>query len=158
MVNVAHLQTLARKRCASGALFLEDGQVLLVKPSYKGGWGIPGGNVDTLESPIDACMRECLEELGIEVELDYLAIVDWVEEPAPGGFDSFQIIFIGKPLNDRQKQAITLPADELLEWGYFTFEDALQLLSPRVAPRVKIIFEHLDIRQTLYAENGVKKF
>jgi 8-oxo-dGTP diphosphatase len=39
------------------------GRVLLVKPTYKNGWEIPGGYVDAGESPRAAAAREVKEEL-----------------------------------------------------------------------------------------------
>ena len=45
-----------------------NGEILLVKPSYRDYWHIPGGGVDAHESPLDAAMRELLEETSIRVE------------------------------------------------------------------------------------------
>ncbi len=156
MVDIAHFQTLARKRNASGALFVEDGKLLIVKPTYKDHWGIPGGIVDALESPRATCLRECREELGIEVELSHMAVIDWQDEPAAGAHDSFQIVFIGVPLTEAQKAAILLPEKELSEWRYVAIGEALGMLSDRVAPRVKVALDHAHLQAAVYCENGVK--
>jgi ADP-ribose pyrophosphatase YjhB (NUDIX family) len=42
----------------------EQGRVLLVNPSYKETWDLPGGAVKAEESPHAACRREVAEELG----------------------------------------------------------------------------------------------
>ena len=58
----------------SSALILNDkNEILLVKRAwhpYKGLWDVPGGFIEGGEHPEDACRREVLEELGVEVELD----------------------------------------------------------------------------------------
>ncbi|WP_230511641.1 NUDIX domain-containing protein [Salinispora arenicola] len=52
----------ATPRVAAGALFLNnEGHVLLVHPSYKKHWDIPGGYVEPGESPRAACIREVEE-------------------------------------------------------------------------------------------------
>jgi 8-oxo-dGTP pyrophosphatase MutT (NUDIX family) len=47
----------------------ERGHLLIVKPNYLGtdDWSLPGGVIEEGESPIEACKRECLEELGIHI-------------------------------------------------------------------------------------------
>jgi ADP-ribose pyrophosphatase YjhB (NUDIX family) len=43
---------MARPRVAAGLLVHDDqGRVLMVKPTYKDGWDIPGGYVEPDESP-----------------------------------------------------------------------------------------------------------
>ena len=58
----------ATKRIAAGALFLNQQQrVLLVNPTYKTHWEIPGGMVEENEAPGAACRREISEELGLDM-------------------------------------------------------------------------------------------
>jgi 8-oxo-dGTP diphosphatase len=62
---------MAHPRVAAGALFCDDaGRVLLVKPTYKEGWDLPGGYVEPGETPTEACVREIKEELGSAVRSD----------------------------------------------------------------------------------------
>ena len=85
---------MATPRMAAGVLFRDpEGRVLLVKPSYKAGWDIPGGYVEPGESPKQAAQREVLEELGIEVPIGRLLVVDWAPHPNEG--DKILFIFDG---------------------------------------------------------------
>ena len=54
-----------------GAAIVDRGRVLAARRSapanVAGGWEFPGGKVDPGESDEDALVRECREELGIEI-------------------------------------------------------------------------------------------
>ncbi len=54
-----------------GAAILRDGQVLACAraepPEMAGRWEFPGGKVEAGETEIDALVRECDEELGVQV-------------------------------------------------------------------------------------------
>ena len=53
---------------AGALIFDQAGRLLILKPTYKTGWTIPGGVMEADgETPWDACRREVLEECGIEV-------------------------------------------------------------------------------------------
>jgi len=47
-----------------------DGALLLVRHSYRGGWGFPGGLLKRGEDAVDAAAREALEEIGLMLDLD----------------------------------------------------------------------------------------
>jgi 8-oxo-dGTP diphosphatase len=54
-----------------GAAIVDGGRVLAARrsapPEVAGGWEFPGGKVDPGESDEDALVRECREELGVEI-------------------------------------------------------------------------------------------
>jgi 8-oxo-dGTP diphosphatase len=51
-----------------------EGQVLLLKASYgDNAWGLPGGALDPGETIHEGLLRECREELGLEVIIEYLS-------------------------------------------------------------------------------------
>jgi 8-oxo-dGTP diphosphatase len=65
----------ALPRVASGVLYFDDaGRVMLVKPTYKPLWEIPGGYVQPGESPAAAALREVIEELGTRLPVGELLV------------------------------------------------------------------------------------
>ena len=62
--DLAYIASLVRVRAAAGVLFFDsDGRVLVVHPTYKDEWEIPGGSLEPDESPFMACEREVKEEV-----------------------------------------------------------------------------------------------
>ncbi|MDM4720025.1 NUDIX hydrolase [Micromonospora sp. WMMA1363] len=75
----------ARKRVGADALIRnEQGHVLLVNPRYKPDWDLPGGMAEANEPPHQAAEREIREELGLELKVNKLLVVDWVPPHGPG--------------------------------------------------------------------------
>ena len=84
----------ATPRVAAGVLFRDDsGNILLVRPTYKPFWDLPGGYVEPGESPRAAAVREVTEELGLSVEVGQLLSVDWAPQDSEG--DKLLFIFDG---------------------------------------------------------------
>jgi 8-oxo-dGTP diphosphatase len=146
--------TLPRKRMAAGVLFRDPaGRVLLVEPTYKDHWEIPGGSVGADESPYDAAQREVKEELDLAVRPGRLLAVDWV--PArPGGTEGVMVVFDGGVLSADRTAEIRLPADELRSWAWCTVEEARTRLSGLLARRVDAARRAQVDGTTCYLEFG----
>ena len=62
-------------KVAAGVLAVENGRVLLVRRTmdpHAGQWSIPAGFVNAFEDPARAAVRECLEETGLQAEVEEL--------------------------------------------------------------------------------------
>lgn len=147
--------TLPTKRMAAGALFFNsDGAVLLVNPTYKNYWEIPGGAIEANESPYAACCREITEELGLTRQpTTRLLAVDWVP-PRESRTEGLIMIFDGGELNDDDIARITVPPDELRGYAFCTPQQATQRLSPLLGRRLTQALRARDIGTMAYLENG----
>ena len=58
-----------RPRTAYVVAFDEKGRYLMVHHPRRGGWEMPGGKTEPGENAEQACVRECMEESGYEVEV-----------------------------------------------------------------------------------------
>lgn len=84
-------ESFATPRVAAGALFFDPtGRVLLVHPTYKDTWDVPGGYVEHGESPAAGCRRELAEELGLDRTPVRLLSVDW----APSDKEGDKLLFL----------------------------------------------------------------
>lgn len=123
----------ATPRVAAGVLFVDDsGRVLLVKPTYKTGWDLPGGYVEPGESPKDAARREVSEELGADRAVGRLLVVDWAPHPEEG--DKLLFVFDG---GDLDLNGITRDRDELADTAYVPVDELETHLSTRLLERVR---------------------
>ena len=90
---------------SAGALIrARKGRLLILKPTYKGGWTVPGGVVEIGESPWEACRRETREECGLDVtsgRLDPGAVFDLTD--AGRAADAFKVRRVARTLEDRQE-------------------------------------------------------
>jgi ADP-ribose pyrophosphatase YjhB (NUDIX family) len=84
--------------------------VLLVKPTYKPGWDLPGGMAEANEPPHEAATRELKEELGLAVVLRDVLVIDWVSPHGPWD-DQISFIFDGGTVSAAQAADIR-PHDE----------------------------------------------
>ena len=85
----------ARKRVAADVLIRDQtGRVLLVDPTYKPGWDLPGGMAEANESPRAAARRELREELGLDLEPGRPLAIEWVGPHGPWD-DRITLVFDG---------------------------------------------------------------
>ncbi|MEU0962051.1 NUDIX hydrolase [Micromonospora aurantiaca (nom. illeg.)] len=143
----------ATPRVAAGALFFDDeGRVMLVRPSYKKHWDIPGGYVEPGESPRAACVREVREELGLTPALGPMLVVDWA--PAEHEGDKLLFIFDGGSLGAEQERAIRFADGELTQWQYVDAESVEQYGPSRLGRRIRTAIAARGGSVSAYAEHG----
>jgi 8-oxo-dGTP pyrophosphatase MutT (NUDIX family) len=144
----------SRAYVAAGVLFFDDAdRILLVQPTYKDHWDIPGGYVETGETPTQAAAREIREELSLEVAIGPLLVTDWAPHPNEG--DKLLFIFDGGTLTAEQVDAIRLQAEELASYAFHHLAETVTLLIPRLGRRVAAAVEAHHTGRTLYLERGI---
>ncbi len=127
---------LPRKRVAAGALFLDAEQrILLVNPTYKPQWEIPGGIVEANEAPLQGCRREVLEELGLTIAPTLLLSVGYLSTRGERG-DALRFLFWGGQLDQSTIEKIRLPAVELSEYRFCTLAEAGALVRPALHAQI----------------------
>jgi 8-oxo-dGTP pyrophosphatase MutT (NUDIX family) len=140
---------------AAAALITATGtdDVLLVKPSYRDGWSLPGGYVEAAEFPHDACARELHEELGLTVKPGALLVVDWAP---PEGKRPRAIISLTFDCGDLPADAtITLAEGELDAWAFLPSAEAAARLPANVAPRISAALRARAGGETAYLAAGL---
>jgi 8-oxo-dGTP diphosphatase len=143
---------LPRVPASAGGLIGDGaGRLLVLKPTYKRGWTIPGGQMESGgESPWEACRREILEETGLVVTAGRLACVDFLRPRAgkPGGL---RFLFDCGSIGPDQGHPIRLPEDEIAEYRWAAPGAADRLLSGPVGRRVA---QALATDRPVYLEDG----
>jgi 8-oxo-dGTP pyrophosphatase MutT (NUDIX family) len=142
----------ARPHASAGAVISNDrGEVLIVNPTYKPYWNLPGGRVDDGETPRHACARELREELGLELVVGELLVTAWIRIAGKGAHAYF--VFDGGVLTRQQEGAITLQADELAEYRFVRPKDLdRSLVPPFAAPMWDAALRARDEGRHLYVE------
>jgi 8-oxo-dGTP pyrophosphatase MutT (NUDIX family) len=137
---------------SAGALIFDGADRLLVlKPTYKSGWTVPGGQMeDNGETPWEACQREVREESGLVVDTGRLVCVDFLR-PRPGKPGGMRFLFDCGALDDQTLRGIVLQADEISEYLLADLERALELLSGPLRRRVRA---SVGASGTVYLEDG----
>lgn len=135
--------TQARKRVSADVLLRDEaGRVLLVKPTCKPGWDLPGGMAEANEAPDDAARRELREELGLDVTLHRLLVVDWVPPHGPWD-DLLAFIFDGGTLASSETACLLPHDDELSEAAFVAPTEVKRLIDDRLAQRLTSALEVL---------------
>jgi 8-oxo-dGTP pyrophosphatase MutT (NUDIX family) len=121
---------------AGGLIGDSRGRLLILKPTYKSGWTVPGGQIEADgESPWEGCRREVLEETGLVVTTGRLVCVDFLrpKEVRPGGM---RFLFDCGSVDDDRRDRIVLQEEEISECRWVTADEADRLLSGPVGRRV----------------------
>jgi ADP-ribose pyrophosphatase YjhB (NUDIX family) len=139
---------------AGGLIFDGSGRLLIVNPTYKKHWTIPGGIMEANgETPWEGCRREVREEVGLDVTRGRLVAVDFLR-PRRTDAGGMRFLFDCGIMSDEELSAITLQDEELSEYRLAEIADALEILSGPLRRRVG---EALGAGpgETVYLEDGL---
>jgi 8-oxo-dGTP pyrophosphatase MutT (NUDIX family) len=151
-----YVAELARKRMAAGVLFRDgDGRVLLVEPSYKPNWEIPGGAVEADESPWATATRELGEELGWDRPLGRLLVVDYVR-PQDSRPEGVVFVFDGGLLDEPNVAGMRLAESEILSAGFHTLAESRGKVKPLLADRLDAAVDAAEQGVTVLCEQGCR--
>jgi 8-oxo-dGTP pyrophosphatase MutT (NUDIX family) len=140
----------ARKRVGADVILRDRaGRLLLVDPTYKPDWDVPGGMAEANEPPHEAARRELREELGLDLPVSELLCVEWVPPHGPWD-DSLMFVFDGGELSEEQIAGLRIVDGELSEFRFCGSEEASGMLRPYVWRRVQAALEGLHTGRVQY--------
>lgn len=152
-------QRAPKKRIAAGILARDkQRRILLVKPTYKEPWEIPGGVVDAGESPLAACRREIDEELGVTWPIGRLLVIDYAGDDPPFA-EALALVFDGGVHPDDEAPISPTAGSELSAAQWCPVDVALERVDPRLKRRLRSALSVLDESATArYLEEGQPPF
>ena len=126
---------LARVRQGAGALITTpDGCVVMYDVTYRDYLELPGGAVEDAESPPVACQRECREELGIDIEVGRLLVIDHQTDGGEQG-NSVMFVYDGGVVEKSALHAV--PSDEGRGAVLVDPKDLTGVTVPRLVARIR---------------------
>jgi 8-oxo-dGTP pyrophosphatase MutT (NUDIX family) len=150
-IGVLNANLPTKRVISQGVLRDENDRVLLCELTYKAEWDLPGGVIDPWESPATAVARELHEELGLELSVLGLLVVNWMP-PWRGWDDACQFVFDLGRHESSIVDAMTFEATEIVAVHWCTREQA----RPRVPDYLDTLLGRLErlADPPLYLEGG----
>jgi 8-oxo-dGTP diphosphatase len=144
---------LPKKRLIAHVLMRDQhGNVLLCQTRFKPDWELPGGIVEPGETPRHGAVREVREELGIDLEVGRLLLVDWLP-PYLGWEDAIELIFDGGVVTQAEIERYALQPSEIMKVELVGLERAADLVTP-LSHRRLTIATALPPGAMAYTEDG----
>ncbi len=141
---------------SAGALIRdEQGRILLLKPTCKSGWTIPGGVMEADgETPWQACQREVREETGLAVASGRLVAVDTRPAKRRKAM-GLRFLFDCGVIDAAAAAGIVVQESEVSDHAFVSPDEALTLLRPAVRRRVASVLGLPPGAGACYLEDGM---
>lgn len=150
-IPMSYYKSLPRKRMASGVLIRnKDGNILILKTTYKDHWEIPGGVVEENESPIQAAEREVKEEIGLDIKIDLCLVIHYRNAQNKQD-ENIMFVFDGGIIDDIND--LKLENKEISEGKFVSIQEAMFLVGERIASRLPFCERALREKKTIYLES-----
>lgn len=149
-----YVRSLNRKRMSAGVLYRDtQGRVLLVQPSYKPHWDIPGGAVDAGEAPWTTAVREVREEIGIDTALGRPLVIDY--QPDDGRLpEGIAFIFDGGLITEQEVSELVLTDPEIVAAQLIALGEITDKVKPSLARRIAVALDAARTGELALCENG----
>jgi SAM-dependent methyltransferase/ADP-ribose pyrophosphatase YjhB (NUDIX family) len=132
-----YLEGLPRKRVGVGIVCTDrQGRVLLVHPTYRPEWLVPGGVVEADESPRRACEREVAEELGVTIDVGDVLCVEYRAAEPERSDESLQMLFDGGTV-DGDVARFSCADGEIDGYAFVDPADLEGRVTPHLARRIR---------------------
>ena len=126
----------------------DDGDILLLEPTYKNDWEIPGWIIEENESQKEACEREIYEELWLKKEIGELLCLEYQREED----DSYMFVFDGWMLTQNEIESIKIQENEIGSFEFLSLEEIEQKVLKKMFLRIKKCIESKWDKNTHYYE------
>ena len=144
---------LPKKRLIAHVLMRDSGdRVVLCETQFKKDWELPGGIVEPLETPRLGAAREVREELGIDLTVGRLLVVDWMP-PYLGWDDAIEMIFDGGMVDENDLAYWSLQPTEIKAVALVDLARAAELITPLAFRRLSLALS-LGPDEMAYTEDG----
>ncbi len=125
-------------------IFDERKRILLCHRNDLDIWNLPGGSIEEGEAPWEAAIRETKEEVGLDIEVEYLSGVYYKPLQNENGF-AFVCKIVGG------KETLTDEADQI---EYFDFDQIPNNTRWKQIERIKDALENTDRKTLLKIQRG----
>jgi 8-oxo-dGTP pyrophosphatase MutT (NUDIX family) len=113
----------------TAGIWIEDSHILLESIEGSGVWGIPGGHLEAEESVEEGCLREFREEMGIDMRIRDLALVNelfYLEDDAV--IREYGFYFLVEPAEPRKEPlAPVMNVEKGLRFDWFPLDEIATL-------------------------------
>lgn len=116
---------------AKGFVIDDEGKIALLNVHEGILFGLPGGGIEEKETPEQAFIRECEEEVGCTVEI--IAKIGTVQQTRNGSAKKYIIhYFVAKVVGEKGTPTTTEEAEKRVEFSWYSEEEVESLLGKQI--------------------------